>query len=83
MTGFVRHLAALAAGSALPTAAAEAPDRMGALAFEGRHIVSVSDADMVASAYVDGNLGPREGRDVLSVIRLAGDPRDWTAPRCR
>jgi len=47
--------------------------------FEGRLIVSVSDADMVASAYVDGDLGPREGADALSVIRLDGDPRAWAA----
>lgn len=60
-------------------AAAQDRDRHGRLDFQGRYIVSVSDADMVASAYVDGQLGPREGRDAISVIRLGGDPRDWTA----
>ncbi|MEO1458691.1 MAG: hypothetical protein AAFV49_14200, partial [Pseudomonadota bacterium] len=60
-------------------AAAEDWDRHGRMAFEGRYIVSVSDADMVASAYVDGDLGPREGRDALSVLRLGGDPREWRA----
>ncbi|NIJ52952.1 lactonase family protein [Dyadobacter arcticus] len=38
--------------------------------FKGRLIVSVSDADMVASAYLDGQLGRVEGKDALSVIRL-------------
>jgi len=70
---------ALAALLALPAAAQTAPDRHGRLDFEGRLLVSVSDADMLASAYVDGDLGPREGRDALSVIRLGGDPREWAA----
>ncbi|MEM6491341.1 MAG: hypothetical protein AAF684_05475, partial [Pseudomonadota bacterium] len=47
--------------------------------FGGRYIVSAQDADMVASAYVNGRLGPREGRDTLAVIPLDGDPRDWRA----
>ncbi len=47
--------------------------------FEGRFIVSISDADMLSSAYVNGMLGPREGRDALSVIPLGGDPREWQA----
>ncbi len=64
---------------AAPIPLAQAADRHGALDFEGRFLVSVSDADMVASAYVDGNLGPREGRDALSVISLGGDPRGWSA----
>ncbi len=51
----------------------------GQLDFKGRYIVSVSDADMVASAYVNGRLGPIEGKDALSVIPLQGDPRDWKA----
>ena len=38
--------------------------------FKGRYIVAVSDADMVASAYLDGQLGPLEGQDALSVISL-------------
>jgi len=49
------------------------------LNFGGKYLVSVSDADMVASAYVDGNLGPREGRDALSIIELTADPRRWKA----
>lgn len=49
------------------------------LDFKGRYLVSVSDADMLASAYVDGQLGQREGSDALSVIPLHGDPRAWTA----
>ena len=38
--------------------------------FKGRYIVAVSDADMVASAYLDGHLGEAEGKDALSIIRL-------------
>ncbi|MGF1476533.1 MAG: beta-propeller fold lactonase family protein [Geminicoccaceae bacterium] len=62
----------------LPVLAQER-DLHGALSFEGRYLVSVQDADMLASAYVNGQLGPREGRDSLAVIPLDGDPRDWTA----
>ncbi|MEM9012427.1 MAG: hypothetical protein AAGE18_14440 [Pseudomonadota bacterium] len=54
-------------------------DARGQLDFEGRFIVSVQDADMVSSAYVNGMLGPREGRDTLAMIPLDGDPRDWQA----
>ena len=49
------------------------------MAFEGRYLVSISDADMLASAYVNGLLGPREGRDALSVIPLGGHVRDFRA----
>ncbi len=38
--------------------------------FKGQYIVTVSDADMVASAYLDGYLGEQEGKDALSVISL-------------
>lgn len=38
--------------------------------FGGRLIISVSDADMPASAYLDGHLGPPVGNDALTVIRL-------------
>lgn len=38
--------------------------------FKGRYLVAVSDADMVASAYLDGHLGAIEGKDALSIIRL-------------
>lgn len=58
---------------------AQTRDQAAPIDFQGRFLVSVSDADMVASAYVDGSLGPREGTDALSVIRLDGDPRTWTA----
>lgn len=47
--------------------------------FKGRYIVSVSDADMIPSAYIDGNLGPAEGQDALSVIRLDKPVRDLKA----
>jgi DNA-binding beta-propeller fold protein YncE len=67
--------------TALPLLAQESTTRdlHGALDFQGRYLVSVQDADMVASAYVNGQLGPREGVDTLAVIALEGDPRDWVA----
>jgi DNA-binding beta-propeller fold protein YncE len=65
--------------AASPAVIAQTLDRHGALDFQGQAIVSVSDADMLASAYVNGQLGPREGQDALSIIALGGDPRDWTA----
>lgn len=63
----------LAAGAAFaqPTDAPPAP-----LDFQGRALVVVSDADMVASAYVDGRLGPMAGNDALSVIALGRHPRE-------
>jgi len=47
--------------------------------FQGQYLVSVSDADMVASAYVDGSLGPVEGTDALSIIDLNQNPNDYKA----
>ncbi|MFD2934354.1 lactonase family protein [Spirosoma flavum] len=38
--------------------------------FRGRYLVAVSDADMIASAYLDGHLGPTQGQDALSIIQL-------------
>ena len=55
------------------------PSRHAPLDFEGRMLLALSDADMVASAYVDGRLGAIEGSDTLSVIALGGDPRGWRA----
>jgi DNA-binding beta-propeller fold protein YncE len=75
----IRFMAAAAALLVVGPSAAQDQDRHGRLAFEGRYLLVVSDADMLASAYVDGKLGPREGRDALSVIRLGGDPRNWRA----
>jgi hypothetical protein len=64
----------------LPTEAlAQTLNRAAPLNFQGRYLVSISDADMLASAYVDGQLGPREGRDALSVIPLGGHVRDLRA----
>lgn len=73
-----RHVLAALIVALLPPSM-QARDASAPIPFQGRHIVSVSDADMLASAYVDGQLGPREGTDALSVIALAGDPRDWKA----
>ncbi len=68
-------------GSVFTPEEINAPDRdlFGRLDFAGRYIVSVSDADMVSSAYVNGMLGPREGTDAVSVIPLTDDPREWRA----
>lgn len=38
---------------------------------EGTAIVSIHDGDMLASAYVNGQLGPRESYDALSVLSLS------------
>lgn len=38
---------------------------------EGRAFVSIHDGDMLASAYVDGQLGPQESGDALSILSLA------------
>jgi hypothetical protein len=54
-------------------------ERAAPMNFQGRYLVSISDADMLASAYVNGRLGPREGRDALSVIPLGGHVRDLRA----
>ena len=37
---------------------------------EGRALVSIHDGDMLASAYVNGQLGPKESEDALSVLSL-------------
>ena len=37
-------------------------------------LVAVSDADMLASAYADGDLGPAQGADALSIVRLDRPP---------
>ncbi|MGI4885439.1 MAG: hypothetical protein ACRYFR_10825 [Janthinobacterium lividum] len=41
-------------------------------AFEAKVLLALSDADMVPSAYVDGQLGPAAGTDVLSVLTFDG-----------
>ncbi len=63
----------------LSATASLAQDRAAPMNFQGRYLVSVSDADMLASAYVDGQLGSREGEDTLSVIPLNGHVRDLEA----
>ncbi len=62
-----------------PAISSETSDQNSPMNFEGRYLVSVSDADMVASAYVNGDLGPQESEDSLSVIQLGGEPREWAA----
>ncbi|YAF98454.1 MAG: hypothetical protein AB3A66_12725 [Nodularia sp. CChRGM 3473] len=68
---------ALVALTAMPEIViAQTLDRAAPFDFQGRYLISVSDADMLASAYVDGRLGPPEGRDALSVIPLGGHVRN-------
>jgi hypothetical protein len=47
--------------------------------FVGKMLISVSDGDMVGSAYVDGKLGSREGNDVISIIPLGKPIKDLQA----
>lgn len=63
----------LAAQEASPTSNSAAPRAL------GRLLVSVSDADMIPSAYANGDLGPAVGTDALSVIRLDRPLRDLKA----
>jgi hypothetical protein len=60
--------AALAVGGAVQAA----QDFPGHFGFQGRYLAVLSDADMVATAYVHGQLGPRGAgmRDTLSLIPL-------------
>ncbi|MBX9630805.1 MAG: lactonase family protein [Burkholderiales bacterium] len=66
----------LAVGSAFAQST-DAP--LAPLDFLGRALVVVSDADMQASAYVDGRLGPTAGDDTLSVIAMGRQPRELRA----
>lgn len=63
-------LAALVGGLASPSVAQPADRGDAPPRFEGRLLVTVSDADMLPSAYADDRLGPAAGADTLSVIRL-------------
>jgi DNA-binding beta-propeller fold protein YncE len=54
-------------------------ERAAPLDFKGRYLVSISDADMVASAYVNGLLGAREGQDTINVVPLSGHARNFRA----
>jgi DNA-binding beta-propeller fold protein YncE len=54
-------------------------ERAAPLDFKGRYLISISDADMLASAYVDGRLGAREGQDTINVVPLRGHARDFRA----
>lgn len=58
-------------------------ERAAPLDFKRRYLVSISDADMLASAYVDGRLGAREGQDTINVVPLTGHARDFSAYEAR
>lgn len=47
--------------------------------FKGKYLIAISDADMLASAYENGKLGPRYGKDQLSVIPLSTEPSKYKA----
>ena len=47
--------------------------------FQGQFLVVASDADMLASAYENGKLGPRNGSDKLSLIPLDAPPNEYQA----
>jgi len=77
---FLRSLPmALAAALLFAPTLSPARDLAAPLDFKGTALVALSDADMVASAYVNGQLGPREGRDALTVIALGAHARDLKA----
>ena len=46
--------------------------------FKNHTILSVSDADMVASAYTNGKLGKKEGKDVFSIIDFDNTLNSYT-----
>ncbi|MEL6318695.1 MAG: hypothetical protein AAFR16_13775, partial [Pseudomonadota bacterium] len=75
MTRNRRTLAAAALAAAAAAAAAPAPSAAQTpyAAFEGAKLVAISDGDMLASAYVNGALGPRESADALSVVTMTPD----------
>lgn len=66
-------LSAALAAVALPAPAQELP------AFSGRYIAAISDGDMRAYAYIDGELGPPRGRDELALIALPLEGNEPTA----
>lgn len=53
-------------------ARSSAPVTADADAFEARVLLALSDADMVPTAYFDGQLGPATGRDALTVATFDG-----------
>ncbi len=57
--------------------ASSGQDRKQPLDFKGKFFVSASDGDMVSSAYVNGLLGEKEGKDALSIVSLTGDYQSW------
>ena len=65
----------IATAVATATTAASADGRSAAEtalpSIEGRAFVSIHDGDMLASAYVNGQLGPQESEDVLSILTLS------------
>lgn len=72
----------LVAGLAAFATAASAQPAPPYLDFKGRALVALSDADMVASAYVDGDLGSKPAglEDTLTVIPLGRGPASMAQP---
>lgn len=75
----MRTAALLLALAGTPLAAQSVPPAGAPPRFAGRALISVSDADMVSSAYDDDDLGPPVGPDMLSVIRLDRPGGDYRA----
>ncbi len=63
MTGLLVTMPAFAGGHL-------AAEKAGLPGIAGKAVISIHDGDMLASAYVNGQLGPRESEDVLSVLSL-------------
>ncbi|GFE66815.1 YncE family protein [Litoreibacter roseus] len=64
MTRFPLTASIAGAILALPAYAQQPPD------FEGRYIAAISDGDMRAYAYIDGQIGEKRGSDELALIGL-------------
>ncbi len=64
MTRFPLKASIAGAILALPAYAQQPPD------FEGRYIAAISDGDMRAYAYIDGQIGEKRGPDELALIGL-------------
>ncbi|MEO1403330.1 MAG: beta-propeller fold lactonase family protein [Cyanobacteria bacterium J06635_1] len=68
----LKRLAAVLAGLAavLALACTQQAQAQLPLDFQGRYIAAISDADMRAYAYIDGQLGEPRGTDQLSLVTL-------------
>jgi hypothetical protein len=73
------HPSSVASSSTLPSHLSQAqPSSSPPFGFTGRYLLTLSDADMVPSAYVDGQLGERQAsvKDTLTILPLPLDLRN-------